>query len=92
MSRPVTREEKDNSKREFDELNELINHELKGLENWVLKTAQPKLLNLQKLLRGDLSNPEEKWGCEAEIRIGKTLMKQGQTKIDHIDNLVEELK
>ena len=91
MARPVTREEKDNSKREFDELNDLINNELKGLENWVLKTAQPKLINLQKLLRADLSDPDNKWGCEAEIRIGKTLMKQGQTKIDHIDNLVKSL-
>ena len=41
MARPVTREEKENSKREFDEMNILINKELKSLENWVLKTAQP---------------------------------------------------
>ena len=91
MAKPVTREEKENSKREFDELNNLINNELKGLENWVLKTAQPKLINLQKLIRGDLTDPDTKWGCEAEIRIGKTLMKQGQTKIDYIDKLVKNL-
>ena len=91
MAKPVTREEKENSKREFDELNYLINNELKSLESWVLKTAQPKLLNLQKLVRGDLTDPNNKWGCEAEIRIGKTLMKKGQTKIDYIDKLVEKL-
>ena len=91
MAKPVTREEKENSKREFDELNNLINNELKGLENWVLKTAQPKLLNLHKVIRGDLTDPDTKWNCEAEIRIGKTLMKQGQTKIDYIDKLVINL-
>ena len=91
MAKPVTREEKENSKKEFDELNNLINNELKSLENWVLKTAQPKLLNLQKLIRGDLTDPNNKWGCDAEIRIGKTLMKQGQTKIDYIDRLVGNL-
>ena len=78
MTKLVTREKKENSKREFDELNSLINNELKGLENWVLKTAQPKLINLQKLLRADLTDPDTKWDCEAEIRIGKTLTKQGQ--------------
>ena len=57
----------------------------------MLKTAQPKLLNLQKLIRGDLTDPDTKWNCEAEIRIGKTLMKQGQTKIDYIDRLVGNL-
>ena len=56
MAKPVTREEKENSKREFDELNLLINNELKGLEGWLLKTAQPKLTNLQKLLTGDLTD------------------------------------
>ena len=58
MSRPVTREEKENSKREFDEMNTLINNELKSLHNWVLKTAQPKLINLQTLLRSDLTDPD----------------------------------
>ena len=91
MSRPVTREEKENSKREFDDLNELINHEIKGLEAWVLKTAVPKLIILQKLLEGDLSNQEEKWKCEAELRVSKSLVKTGQTKIDQIDSLAKKL-
>ena len=72
MAKPVTREEKENSKKEFDELNLLINNELKGLEGWLLKTAQPKLTNLQKLLTGDLTDQDNRWGCEAEIQIAKT--------------------
>ena len=91
MAKPVTREEKENSKREFDELNHLINNEFKGLEGWLLKTAQPKLTNLQKLLTGDLTDQDNRWECEAEIRIAKTLTKQGQTKIDYIDKLVSKL-
>ena len=67
MAKPVTREEKENSKREFDELNLLINNELKGLKGWLLKTAQPKLTNLQKLLTGDLTDHDNRWECEAEI-------------------------
>merc|ERR1712089_69023 len=34
---------------------------------------------------------EEKWTCEAEIRVAKSLMKTGQTKIEYIDNLVKKL-
>ena len=91
MAKPVTREEKENSKREFDELNLLINNELKGLEGWLLKTATPKLTNLQKLLTGDLKDPDKRWECEAEIRIERTLTKHGQTKIDYIELLVGKL-
>ena len=91
MAKPVTREEKDNSKKEFDELIFLINQELKGLEGWLLKTATPKLTNLQKLLTGDLKDPDKRWECEAEIRIAKTYTKQGQTKIDYMESLVGKL-
>ena len=80
MAKPVTREEKENSKREFDELNHLINNELKGLEGWLLKSAQPKLVNLQKLIRGDLTDPDTKWECEAEIRIRKNSHETGTIK------------
>ena len=91
MAKPVTREEKENSKKEFDELNLLINNELKGLEGWLLKTATPKLTNLQKLLTGDLKDPNKRWECKAEIRIVKTYTKQGQTKIDYMESLVRKL-
>ena len=91
MAKPVTREEKDNSKKEFDELIFLINQELKGLEGWLLKTATPKLTNLSKLLTGNLGNADKCWECEAEIRIAKTYTKQGQTKIDYVESLVGKL-
>ena len=91
MSRPVTREERENSKREFDEMNDLINSELKSLHKWVLKIAQPQLLNLKTLLEADLSNQENKWNCEAEIRVGRTLTKQGQSKLEYIDKLTKNL-
>ena len=91
MAKPVTREEKENSKREFDELNHLIKNELKGLEGWLLKTAQPKLTNLQKLLTGDLTDQDNRWGCEAEIRIAKILTKYEQTKIDYTESLVSKI-
>ena len=90
-TRPVTRDEKENSKKEFDDLIFLINQELRGLEGWLLKTANPKLNNLAKLLTGDLGNADKCWECEAEIWIVKTYTKQGQTKIDYVESLVGKL-
>ena len=90
-TRPVTRDEKENSKKEFDDLIFLINQELRGLEGWLLKTANPKLTNLAKLLTGDLGNADKRWECEAEIRIVKTYTKTGQTKIDYVESLVGKL-
>ena len=90
-TRPVTRDEKENSKKEFDDFIFLINQELKGLEGWSLKTATPKLTNLSKLLTGDLGNADKRWKCEAEIRIAKTYTKQGQTKIDYMESLIDKL-
>ena len=81
-TRPVTRAEKENSKKEFDDLIFLIQQELRRLEGWLLKTANPKLTNLSKLLIGDLGNADKRCECEAEIRIVKTYTKTGQTKID----------
>ena len=54
FTRPITREGKENSKKEFDDLIFLIQQEFRGLEGWLLKTANPKLTNLAKLLTGDL--------------------------------------
>ena len=90
-TRPVTRDEKENSKKEFDDLTFLINQELRGLEGWLLKTATPKLTNLSKLLTGNLGNADKRWECEAEIRIVKTYTKQGQTKIDYVESLIGKL-
>ena len=60
FTRPVTREEKENSKKEFDDLIFLINQELRGLGGWLLKTANPKLNNLAKLLTGNLGNADKR--------------------------------
>ena len=51
-TRPVTRAEKENSKKEFDDLILLIQQEFWGLEGWLLKNANPKLTNLAKLITG----------------------------------------
>ena len=90
-TRPVTRDEKENSKKEFDDLIFLINQELKGLEGWLLKTANPKLNNLAKLLTGNLGDADKRWDCETEIRIVKTYTKTGQTKIDYVESLIGKL-
>ena len=90
-TRPVTRDEKENSKKEFDDLTFLINQELRGLEGWLLKTANPKLTNLAKLLTDNLENTDKRWDCEAEIRIVKTYTKTGQTKINYVESLVGRL-
>ena len=52
FTRPVTREEKENSKKEFGDLIFLINQELRGIEGWLLNTANKKLTNIGKLLTG----------------------------------------
>ena len=53
-TRPVTRADKENSKREFESLISLIQKEFHGLEGWLTKDANPKLTNLAKLITGDL--------------------------------------
>ena len=90
-TRPVTRDEKENSKKEFDDLIFLINQELRGLEGWLLNTANKKLTDLAKLLTGDLQNPDKHWECEAEVHILKTYTKTGQTKINYVESLVGRL-
>ena len=90
-TRPVTRDEKENSKKEFDDLIFLINQELRGLEGWLLNTANKKLTDMAKLLTGDLQNADKHWECEAEICIVKTYTKTGQTKINYVESLVGRL-
>ena len=87
-TRPVTRAEKENSKKEFDDLTLLIQQEFWGLEGWLLKNANPKLTNLAKLLTGDLENADKPWDCEAEICIVKTYTKTGKTKINYVESLI----
>ena len=89
--RPVTRDEKENSKKEFDDLIFLINQELRGIEGWLLNTANKKLTNLDKLLTGDLQSADKRWECEAEVQIVKTYIKTGQAKVDYVESLIVRL-
>ena len=61
FTRPVTREEKEKSKQEFDDLLFFLYQELRGIEGWLLNTANKKLTNIDKLLKGDLKNAEKRW-------------------------------
>ena len=90
-TRPVTRADKENSKKEFDDLILLIQQEFWGLEGWLLKNTNPKLTNIAKLLTGDLKDADKRWDCEAEIRIVKTYTKTGQTKINYVESLIGRL-
>ena len=92
FTRPVTRADKENSKKEFDDLLLLIQQEFQGLEGWLLKNANPKLTNLAKLLTGDLKDADKRWEYETEIRIVKTYAKTGQTKVDYVESLIGRLK
>ena len=90
-TRPITRADKENSKKEFEDLIHLIQQEFRGIEGWLLKTATPKLTSLTKLLTGDLKDGDKRWDCEAEIRIVKTYVKTRQTKINYVESLIGRL-
>ena len=90
-TRPVTRADKENSKKEFDSLMLLIQQEFRGLEGWLTKDANPKLTNLAKLITGDLKDADKRWECETEIRIITTLAKTGQIKVDFVESLIGKL-
>ena len=91
FTRPVTRDEKENSKKEFDDLIFLINQELRGIEGWLLNTANKKLTNIGKLLTGELQNADKRWECEAEVQIVKTYIKTGQAKVNYVESLIVRL-
>ena len=90
-NRPVTRADKENSKREFESLMSLIQQEFRGLEGWLTKDANPKLTNLAKLITGDLKDVDKRWECETSFRIISTLVKTGQSKIDFVESLIGKL-
>ena len=91
FTRPVTREEKEKSKQEFEDLLYLLHQELRDIEGWLLNTANKKLNEIDKLLKGDLKNAEKRWECEAELRIVKTYIKTGQSKVDFVATLIDRL-
>ena len=91
VTRPVTREEKEKSKQEFEDLLYLLHQDLRDIEGWLLNTANKKLTDIDKLLKGDLKNAEKRWECEVELRIIKTYIKTGQSKVDFVATLIDRL-
>ena len=89
--RPITQEEKEKSKQEFEDLLYHLHQELRDIEGWLLNTANKKLTEIDKLLKGDLKNAEKHWECEAELRIVKTYIKTGQSKVDFVATLIDRL-
>ena len=59
VTRPVTREEKEKSKQEFEDLLYLLHQDLRDIEGWLLNTANKKLTDIDKLLKGDLKDAEK---------------------------------
>ncbi len=90
-NRPLTRAEKDKSKKEWESLISVIQKEFHGLEGWLTKDANPKVTNLQKNLAGDLKDVDKRWECETSLRIISTLVKTGTGKIAFIESLIGKL-
>ena len=85
--RPLTRNEKEHSKKEWESLISIIEKEFKGLEGWMTKDANPKVTELHKLLHGNIKDVDARWECETMIRIIVTLNKTGLGKIAFIEIL-----
>ena len=89
--RPLTRNEKECSKKEWESLISIIEKEFKGLEGWMTKDANPKVTDLHKNLQGNLKDVDARWECETQIRIIVTLNKTGLGKIAFIESLLGKL-
>ena len=90
-NRPLTRADKEKSKKEWESLISVIQKEFHRLEGWLTKDANPKITNLQKLITGDLKDVDKRWECETSFRIILTLVKTGQGKIAFIESLLGKL-
>ena len=60
-----TRLEREQNKKRWDSLSGLVHKEFASLESWVTTNAQPKLDELTKVLKTDLSDNDIRWECEA---------------------------
>ena len=89
--RPLTRQERERSKKEWENLISIIEKEFKGLEGWMTKDANPKVTELHKLLQGDLKDVDARWDFETMIHIIVTLNKTGLGKIAFIETLLGKL-
>ena len=54
--------------------------------------SHPKILDLTKLLTGDLSNNSLRWECETQLKVISTLKETGQRKLDYLKSLLEQLQ
>ena len=89
--RPLTRNKKEHSKKEWESLISIIEKEFKGLEGWMTKDANPKVTELHKNLQGNLKDVDARWECKTQIRIIVTLNKTGLGKIAFIESLLGKL-
>ena len=54
--------------------------------------SHPKVIELTKLLTGDLSDNGLRWECETQLEVISTLKETGQRKIDYLKELLEKLQ
>ena len=54
--------------------------------------SHPMVIELTKLLTGDLSDNGLRWECETQLEVISTLKETGQRKIDYLKVLLEKLQ
>ena len=54
--------------------------------------SHPMVIELTKLLTGDLSDNGLRWECETQLEVISTLKETGQHKIDYLKELLEKLQ
>ena len=54
--------------------------------------SHPMVIELTKLLTGDLSDNGIRWECETQLEVISTLKETGQRKIDYLKVLLEKLQ
>ena len=92
VTQPRTRQERVLNKKRWDELSTLIDKEFKGFEGWMSTDSHPKVIELTKLLTGDLSDNGLRWECETQLEVISTVKEMGQHKIDYLKDLLEKLQ
>ena len=64
--RPLTRSEKEKSKKEWESLISVIQREFAGLEGWLSKDANRKVTDIHKNPSGNLKDVDKRWECETQ--------------------------
>ena len=68
-NRPLTRADRDKSKKEWESLISIIQREFHGLEGWLTKDANPKVTNIHKNLSANLKDVDKRWECKTQLCI-----------------------